>query len=153
MQAKGEVSSLADEAFRNFLGDAVPYMASRRLAWMDVIEHEGDVLGSALNFVHGDSVYYYLEGFDEKASKLRPGTALFALVLQRSIGAGYSKYNFLRGAEAYKYRWGAEDVLSHRVAIYPRGRVHGFLESAFDDLCVMTRDLLKHSSNLVMRRR
>ena len=151
MQVKGEISSLEDEAFRSFLNEAIPYMASRGYAWMDSIEQNEEILGSALNFVHGDSVYYYMGGFSDKVKKLRPGTALFALVMQRSIDGGYAKYDFLRGAESYKYRWNAKDVVTHRVTIYPRGKIRGYLASTLDDLNIAMRRFARHTRRLVKR--
>jgi len=152
MQAKGETSSLESEAFRGFLREAIPYMASQGIAWMDTIVHDGGVLGSALHFVHGKSIYFYMGGFDDKARKIRPGIALFALVMQRGIDGGYAKFDFLRGVEAYKYRWCAIDVLTHNVSIYPSGLLRGYLAPAVDDLYIATRKLLKYWRNLIMRR-
>jgi CelD/BcsL family acetyltransferase involved in cellulose biosynthesis len=143
IREKGEVSSLESESFRNFLAEAVPYMASHGIAWMDVIEDSGNIVGSALNFVHGESVYFYMGGFDEKAKNLRPGTALFALVMMRSISAGYAHYNFLRGAEAYKYRWGAQDILTNRLDIYAHGLIDGRLQWAIDGARFRARKLVR----------
>ena len=151
MHAKGEVSSLEDAAFRSFLGEAIPYMASRGIAWLDTIERNGEILGSALNFVHGESVYFYMGGFDDQSRKLKPGTTLFALVIQRSIDRGYAKYDFLRGGEAYKYRWNAKDRLTHRVTIYPRGLVRGHLASIVDDLNIVMRKFVSNLGCLAKR--
>jgi len=136
MEAKGEISSLEEESFREFLYDAVPYMAGKGLAWMDVVEGGEDTLGAALNFVHGDTVYYYMGGFAEDAGNLRPGTALFAHVIKRSIEKGIHRYDFLRGAEQYKYRWGAADAFSYRLTVYPdrlfTGRCARYLDECLD---------------------
>lgn len=152
IRGKGEVSSLENKAFSRFLKDVIPYMASHEIAWMDTIVQNRDVLGSALHFVHGDTVYFYMGGFDDKASKIRPGTALFALVMQRAIESGYTRFDFLRGAEAYKYRWGATDVFPRNVTIYPSGFLRGHLISTLDDVTVATRKSLKDIRNLVKRR-
>ena len=85
MGTKGEMSSLEDADFRAFIMEAIPYMANQNLAWMDLIEKDSHVLGAALNFVYGDTVYYYMGGFDQSAQKIRPGMALFAKAIQRSI--------------------------------------------------------------------
>ena len=134
MKEKGDVSSLEDADFRAFLGDAIPYMAERGIAWLDAVEQEGSIIGASLNFVHGNSVYYYMGGFDAEASKFRPGIALFAHVIQRSIARGCGVYDFLRGVEAYKYRWGAVDVPLESVDLYPAtafgGRAAWIVESA-----------------------
>lgn len=143
-RSKGRRSSLEDATMRAFLGDAVPYLASEGIAWMDTIEHDGATLGSALHFVHGDTVSFYMGGFDERAGKLRPGVALFALVMQRAIEQGCRRFDFLRGDEAYKYRWQAADVATHEVVAYGRGVFRGPARSATDKLYLHTRNLLKN---------
>ncbi len=127
MGHKGQVSSLEDPAFRDFLVDAIPAMALSGLAWMDVVETDGQTVCAALNLVHGQSIYYYLGGFDDAARDLRPGTVLFARVIERGIDENYTNYDFLRGAEPYKYKWGATDVHTCRMTIYPHGIVRGQL--------------------------
>ena len=91
-------------------------------------------------------------GFDDKARKIRPGIALFALAMQRGIDSGYTKYDFLRGEESYKYRWCATDVLTHNVSIYPAGFLGGYLAPMADDLYIAARKWLKYSRNLIKRR-
>lgn len=124
---KGQISSLEDPAFRDFLIAVIPAMAISGLAAMDIVEMDGQTVGAALNLMHGQSIYYYMGGFDDAAKNLRPGTALFARVIERGIEAGYLKYDFLRGAEPYKYRWGATDVDTHHITVYPQGIVRGQL--------------------------
>ena len=119
MQAKGDVSSMQDEAFQAFLLEAIPYLAAQGLAWMDVVERDSEILGVALNLAYGKEIYYYSGGFDEQLNKLRPGTALFANAIQRGIDSGFTSFNFLRGDESYKYRWGAQDVVDRAVVAFP----------------------------------
>jgi CelD/BcsL family acetyltransferase involved in cellulose biosynthesis len=61
--------------------------------------------------------YYYIGGFDPEASKLSPGTLLIWLVLQQVWRDGCTTFDFLRGAEPYKYRWGARDVPTFSVKL------------------------------------
>jgi len=152
IRAKGRTSSLESDGFRNFLSEVIPYLASQGISWMDTIERDGEVLGAALNFVHGDTVYFYMGGFDDKASKIRPGTALFALVIQRGIERGHSRYDFLRGDELYKYRWSATDVMMHSVAIYPRGFLRAHLASAADDIYLTARKFLRYARRQIRGR-
>jgi CelD/BcsL family acetyltransferase involved in cellulose biosynthesis len=53
--------------------------------------------------------YYYLGGFDPRFRSLSPGTLLVAHVVEQALAEGALAFDFLRGAESYKYRWGAED--------------------------------------------
>lgn len=121
MRSTGRISSLENEAFRLFLHDATDSMANAGIAWMDVIESGQEILAASLNFVHGTSVHYYMGGFNEQLRRSGPGNALFAQVIQRAIQERYQRYDFLRGAEAYKYRWGVEDVDDTRVTALPVG--------------------------------
>ena len=134
MQVKGEVSSMEDEVFQAFLLEAIPYMAAQEMAWMDAVENEAGIVGVSLNFIHGKGIYYYSGGFEDRFNKSRPGTALFAGAMRRGIELGYSSFNFLRGNEPYKYRWGAKDVVDHRVVVFPVARIPALLAAAADRL-------------------
>jgi CelD/BcsL family acetyltransferase involved in cellulose biosynthesis len=132
MQVKGDVSSMEDGSFQAFLLDAIPYMASQEIAWMDAVEADSAIVGVSLNFVHGRKIYYYSGGFEDRYSKSRPGTALFAQAMQRGIESGYTSFNFLRGDESYKYRWGASDVVDQRIVAFPAARIAGLLAQLAD---------------------
>ena len=132
---KGDVSSLEQEEFRDFLVEAVPYMAQQGLAWMDVVESGKDTFGAALNLIHGETVYYYMGGFAESAKSLRPGTALFVQAIKRAIDSGFRCYDFLRGAETYKYRWGAVNVPVYQLTVYPKNMFRALIDRMFDE-CV-----------------
>jgi CelD/BcsL family acetyltransferase involved in cellulose biosynthesis len=121
MRDKGIESSFESEAFRNFFLDAVPGLANEGSAWMDTIVHGDKVLAAALTLLHADRMYFYSAGFDDSASALRPGTALHLEVLTRGIERGYVSYDFLRGSEPYKYRWGATETWTWKLTAYPAG--------------------------------
>jgi CelD/BcsL family acetyltransferase involved in cellulose biosynthesis len=54
--------------------------------------------------------YYYIAGFDPDAARLSPGSLIVWLALQHAQHEGCHSFDFLRGAETYKYRWGAQDA-------------------------------------------
>jgi CelD/BcsL family acetyltransferase involved in cellulose biosynthesis len=51
--------------------------------------------------------YYYIGGFDPRFAALGPGTLLIAHAIEQARLEGAAAFDFLRGAEPYKYRWGA----------------------------------------------
>lgn len=67
------------------------------------------VVASYYGFVHRDRAYYYLSGFDPAFGKLSPGNLIVYHAIQEAAREGARHFDFLRGREAYKYRWGAED--------------------------------------------
>jgi CelD/BcsL family acetyltransferase involved in cellulose biosynthesis len=57
----------------------------------------------------------YLGTFDPAAGKLSPGVLAVAHGVDCAAARGSPLFDFLRGAEAYKYRWGARDLTTlHR---------------------------------------
>jgi CelD/BcsL family acetyltransferase involved in cellulose biosynthesis len=53
--------------------------------------------------------YFYIGGFDPQFGFLSPGTLLIDHAIRAATSEGASCLDFLRGAEDYKYRWGAVD--------------------------------------------
>ena len=139
MTHKGKKSSLEDSCFRAFLMESVPYMVSINVAWMDVLEKDRETIGAALNFVHGNTVFYYIGGIDHAAEKWGPGTALFAHVIRRCIEENYSVYDFLRGQEDYKYKWGGTDVPMYKLDIYGAGIFRGRVVQTIDNVLFRMR--------------
>ncbi|HJT16520.1 MAG TPA: GNAT family N-acetyltransferase, partial [Thermoanaerobaculia bacterium] len=65
-------------------------------------------------FADASTVYYYLSGYDPELEKLSPGTLIVAHAIESAIGDGAATFDFLRGAEDYKYTWGAKDRMNKR---------------------------------------
>jgi CelD/BcsL family acetyltransferase involved in cellulose biosynthesis len=53
--------------------------------------------------------YSYIGGFDPAFAALGPGTLILGHAIDRARAEGMSHFDCLRGAESYKYRWGAID--------------------------------------------
>jgi hypothetical protein len=55
------------------------------------------------------AAYCYIGGFEPDLAVFSPGTLLLAHAIDAAIAAGRLEVDFLRGAEPYKYRFGARD--------------------------------------------
>lgn len=53
--------------------------------------------------------FYYLGGFDPAAAALSPGTLLVGHAIEQAQAEGAAAFDFLRGNEPYKHRWGASN--------------------------------------------
>ena len=74
--------------------------ASLELLWLVV---RGEPIAASYNVVFGNKVYFYQSGRRMDVPKaVRPGIAMHALAIQRSIEAGRREYDFLQGASRYK---------------------------------------------------
>jgi CelD/BcsL family acetyltransferase involved in cellulose biosynthesis len=65
-------------------------------------------------FAHHDTVSYYLSGYDPELDKHSPGTLIVAHAIEKAVRDGAKTFDFLRGAEDYKYAWGAKDRVNCR---------------------------------------
>ncbi len=87
---------------------------SRRLAEASLLRLHALFHGERLFAVlyalaaHG-RVHYYLSGFDPAYEKYSPGSLIVAAAIEEAITRGERVFDFLRGAEPYKYAWGARD--------------------------------------------
>ena len=54
--------------------------------------------------------YFYLGGFDPDCAALSPGALILGHAIEAAVREGAVAFDFLRGQEAYKLRWGARDT-------------------------------------------
>jgi CelD/BcsL family acetyltransferase involved in cellulose biosynthesis len=72
------------------------------------IEVNGVKAASMLCFDYNNEFLLYNSGFDpEQFAHLSPGNVLTAYTIQDAIHLGRTRYDFLRGDEVYKFRFGA----------------------------------------------
>ena len=61
-------------------------------------------------FDYHDCVYLYNSGYDPAYSWLSVGLLLKAFCIKEAIALGKRRFDFLRGAEPYKYDLGGKDL-------------------------------------------
>ena len=73
------------------------------------IEVNGVDAAAMLCFDYKNEFLLYNSGYDpEQFAQLSPGNVLTSYTIQHAIELGRSRYDFLRGDEVYKFRFGAE---------------------------------------------
>jgi len=77
-------------------------------------------LAGLLNFRYKDTVYVYNSGYDPEFRHWSPGWVLISQSIQDAIEKGMKDYDFMRGSESYKYRFGAKDFEIYRYTIQRR---------------------------------
>ncbi len=67
--------------------------------------------------------YDYITAFDPELAALGLGTVLIGCAIEAAVEEGAREFDFLRGREDYKYRWGARDrPTCTRLLRSPRGK-------------------------------
>jgi CelD/BcsL family acetyltransferase involved in cellulose biosynthesis len=66
-------------------------------------------LAAYYGFTAKGAAYAYLSGFDPDYAELSPGRQIVGHAIEEAVREGACEFHFLRGAESYKYAWGAVD--------------------------------------------
>ena len=81
------------------------------------LELNGHRVAGALCFDYAGRRLLYNSGYRVEQSANSVGLMLKALCLQQAIEEGITYFDFLRGAEPYKYHLGAQDVALHHLMV------------------------------------
>ncbi len=87
-----------------------------RLHWTRV---NGRAVAALYCFRYRHKYYYYLGGFAPDLGRYSLGTVLTARAIQQALQEGCGEFDFLRGAEPYKYRWMPEERVNERILVWP----------------------------------
>lgn len=71
---------------------------------------------------YGPTFSFFQSGFDPQYSRYSVGVAAMALSIQSAIEEGAEEYDFLHGAEPYKFHWTRESRDLARIRLFPPGR-------------------------------
>jgi CelD/BcsL family acetyltransferase involved in cellulose biosynthesis len=86
---------------------------------LTVLETGGQTVGVLYGMQVGGTRFFYQCGFDPEHKALSPGTLLVATAIRHSIDEGCTRFDFLRGDEAYKRRWNPQHAFRNMRYILP----------------------------------
>lgn len=84
---------------------------------LHLLELDGAVRAALYCFAYGGRTYYYLGGFAPELGRYSLGTLLTGHAIRQAIDEGCVEFDFLRGAEPYKYRWMPEERINSRLLL------------------------------------
>jgi len=109
---------LSDDATQQFHRDAARRMLNAGMLRMYATRIDDRIAAVFYGFALNGIVYYYLSGYDPALEKLSIGTLLVAHAVEQAVRDGATTFDFLRGAEEYKYAWGATDRMNKRRQLF-----------------------------------
>ncbi len=95
------------ESFFRAIADT---MAEARLLRFGILEISSKRVAAVMCFDYNDKVYLYNSGYDPEYSILSVGLLSKLLSIKDSIERGRKVYDFLKGAEEYKYRLKGREI-------------------------------------------
>lgn len=117
-QKRGLPGVLADEVTQSFHREAARRMLDAGALRMYAIRVNERIVAVFYGFAHHGTVYYYLSGYDPTLEKLSIGNVIVAHAIENAVSEGAKTFDFLRGAEEYKYSWGAKDRMNRRRQLF-----------------------------------
>ena len=94
--------------------------AAQRAGWLQLafLTVNGDRAAGYMNFDYGNRIMVYNSGLDTQNFQwLSPGIVLTGYLIQHAIENERAVFDFLRGAEDYKYRMGGQDTRIYKLYI------------------------------------
>jgi CelD/BcsL family acetyltransferase involved in cellulose biosynthesis len=89
----------------------------RGYLWLAFLEIEGAKTAASLNFDYNNKLWGYNSGVSREHMELSPGWVLLAHVIQWCCEHGRYEFDFMRGDEEYKYRFGGVNGYVMRVKV------------------------------------
>jgi CelD/BcsL family acetyltransferase involved in cellulose biosynthesis len=117
-----EKDKFMDRQMQGFFFDVAGVLQAQGWLQLAFIEMDGHRAASLLNFDYGNAILVYNSGYDPTQFHfLSPGILVTARCIEQAIALGRDKFDFLRGDEIYKYRFGAQDTPVRRLVIAQPG--------------------------------
>jgi CelD/BcsL family acetyltransferase involved in cellulose biosynthesis len=101
--APGDKGEFMDERMEQLFSDLLDVPG----AAVDLLVAGGSPVAAAFGFEDDRAYYLYNSAFAPEASASSPGVVLIDLLIRRTISSGRARFDFLKGGESYKFRFGA----------------------------------------------
>ena len=116
-QSRSDKESFLTPKRETFFRALAERMTQEHLLRIGVLDLEDKPVAALMYFEHNDIVYLYNSGYDPEYGSMGVGLISKIMCIKDSTERGRKTFNFLKGAEVYKYRLGGKEVPLHRCLI------------------------------------
>lgn len=121
-QNRQEPGVFADPRLLSWLEEAAILLDKAGLLRLYAMRMGGQVVAALCVLQAKSRAFYYIGGFDPEHAKLGLGTVLVGHAIGEAEREESKSFDFLRGQEDYKYRWGAENRPTYSRSLAPAMR-------------------------------
>ena len=104
-QSKGEPGGYTGQKERNIVMQTSKFFAQKGWLELHFLTVNSKPVAAELDVEYGGKLYGQISGFDPAYSKYSLGNILFLKILEECVEKGISEYDFMQGAETYKFEW------------------------------------------------
>lgn len=109
---RGGSGAFYDQTSRAFQRAVVTRIAKASLVRFDELWVEGECRASIYGLDNGHTYYFFLSGYDLNWGAHSVGLVLLGLSIENASTRGVNVYDFLRGAEPYKFDWANDSQMT-----------------------------------------
>jgi len=117
---KGKRSVFEDKRFRCFQKDISKIFFNKGWLGLNRLMVNGGPSGFLYTFRYNKKICHYLTAItpEEQLTQYRLGTIMLAHSVKSAIQQNMSEFDFMRGAEAYKYYWTSSDRANIKLQVF-----------------------------------
>ena len=104
-------------------------MARRGRLWLTTLDLDGQPAAAWYGFSSPDTVYFYQSGRAPQWEDASVGLVLMGMMIRRAIERGYKRFDFLRGADAYKSDWTGAQRMTREIVVFRAGWRSGWVRA------------------------
>ncbi len=112
-----EKAAFLTPAMREFMHSVIRCAFAARCLQLAFLEINGEKAAAYLNFDYLNRIWVYNSGLDRKFTEFSPGWVLLGYLLKWANERQAVEFDFMRGDEEYKYRFGAIDRFVVRATV------------------------------------
>jgi CelD/BcsL family acetyltransferase involved in cellulose biosynthesis len=104
-----EKKNFLTDTMRDQIRSIIHWAFNEKILQLSFMTIAGNKAAAYLCFDFQDRIWVYNSGFDPQFREFSPGWILLSYLIQHAIESGKKTFDFMRGDEDYKYRFGAAD--------------------------------------------
>jgi CelD/BcsL family acetyltransferase involved in cellulose biosynthesis len=116
-ESRRDKADFLTERMKSFFNLMVDVMAAGGMLRLGVLELDSKPVAEIMCFDYRDCIYLYNSGYDPEYVSLSAGLISKVFAIRDAIEKGKKRFDFLKGAEPYKYRLGGQEVPLYRCQI------------------------------------
>lgn len=119
-QSRGQSGAFTREEKRRFYHSIAQRFSDKGWLRLWILTMPDQPIATLFGFEYKKSIAYLQSGYDPEWAKYSVAQVILALIFEQAIHNGCSEFDFLRGREPYKYRWGAVERDTITLEVYKR---------------------------------
>lgn len=119
MEQESDKADFLTTPMRDFMHQTIRCAFEANCLTLAFLEIDGQKAAAKLCFDYLNRLWAYNSGIDRRFLRYSPGWVLLGYLLRWAIERGREEYDFMRGSEKYKYRFGAIDHFVVRATLSP----------------------------------